>query len=442
MLVYRGADHLMEEEHTVPLIDQRILIAAPAEAVWTFLISPPLLVKWHKGCKQVSILSTRTTGPGTRRRVTDPRGKTVVEEITHWLENLGYEYQMIDGPYRAYRGRIRLQAIPEGTVVNWTIEFQLRGMLPALRILLGARRRMENMMADSLRQLRRLVEHTGARIDPEKQARFAMRAAPSVEDRAAARAVAVPSEAPAGTPEPSFVAGLESAPPAAPFTAEDASLADTKPRAPKGLQEAIARQMAELPAAEPQDEPPAPAAPAAEWDSAARTVPVSLVAPTPPDSGEQETQTMEMVPPSVPDTLPESVPTPRSILLPKMAVRLEAPKESEDSAARGQDDSAIPITPPPTTPHDTGEISIWDVFGMMPPSERTRTELEKLITSLQSPVEANAEAPTRKVEHARRAESGQRARRRRANPPVRAGIPYPARGKARMQARRATTQRR
>jgi hypothetical protein len=440
----------------VPLIDQRILIAAPAEAVWTFLISPPLLVKWHKGCKQVSILSTRTTGPGTRRRVTDPRGKTVVEEITHWLENLGYEYQMIDGPYRAYRGRIRLQAIPEGTVVNWTIEFQLRGMLPVLRILLGARRRMENMMADSLRQLRRLVEHTGARIDPEKQARFAMRAAPSVEDRAAARAVAVPSEAPAeqpldaeaptppaGTPEPSFVAGLESAPPPiASFDSEDASLADTKPRAPKGLREAIARQMAELPATEPQDEPSAPAAPAAEWDSAARTVPVSLVAPAPPDSGEQETQTMEIVPPSVPDTLPESVPTPRSILLPKMAERLEAPKGDEDSAARRLDEPAIPTTPPPTTPHDTGEISIWDVFGMMPPSERTRTELEKLITSLQSPVETHAKAPTRKVEHARRAESGQRARRRRANPPVRAAIPYPARGKARMQARRATTQRR
>lgn len=413
----------------MPLIDQRILIAAPAEAIWTFLVSPPLMVKWHKGCKQVSILSTRVSGVGSRRRITDNRGETTVEEITHWLDNLGYEYSMIDGPYRTYRGRFRLQPIPEGTIVNWVVEYQLRGPLAGVRGVLGARRRVEGLMADSLRQLRKAVEKSGVRIDPHKQARFAMRAAPSVEDRAMARVVEAPGEmgtgpaaetltaaeedsgqvVPAGPTAPlqdgapppisvvrsapeaaappvesSFVGDRASpGPDAADLPDDHPSLADTKPRPPAGLREAIAAQL-DAPLVEPKPAPdsdaPQPEAGASSghppiqlWQPDALTVPVSLVAPPVPPRDEMPTQTMDFAPPSAPSTLPESVPTPRSILLPKS---LQLPPKADDGD---------PSLPPPTHTGDTGEISIWDAFGVVPPTERAKHDLEAIIASLRTP---------------------------------------------------------
>jgi hypothetical protein len=421
----------------VSSIDQRILIAAPAEAVWMFLSDPTLLVKWNKGCKQIMILSTRTTGVGTRRRATDENGRTIVEEITHWLDNLGYEYVMVDGPYRSYKGRIRLQAIPEGTIINWTVEYRLRGLFSGLRNLLSFRHRMESTM-----------ERSGARIDPERQARFAMRAAPSAEARAASASVPsgepkpakpqapvvlgdddVPDSVPPVEPtvptvvhvsttdapvppaendqtkEPSFVAKLTASEmPAVKITDTSASLADTKPHKPQGLREALAR-------AEQEKEIPdkTPATDSEQWDPAAPTVPIALVAP--PLEPEPETQTMEVLPLAVPDTLPEQVPTPRSIVLPVEGQPLKEDGVSHEAGL-----------PPPTHLADTGEISIWDVFGVVPPSERTRTDLEAIIASLQTPSEAPK--PPRKKNTVRR----------KAKPPVRAMTREPVRGKARLRA--------
>ena len=115
------------------LIDQRILVVAPVETVWTYVSDPALLPKWNRGCKQVSVLTTKPTGIGTRRRCVGENGKAVVEETTVWFENIGYEYVVIDGPYKDFKGRFRLQAVPEGTMVNWTVDYHLRGVLPGVR---------------------------------------------------------------------------------------------------------------------------------------------------------------------------------------------------------------------------------------------------------------------------------------------------------------------
>lgn len=422
------------------LIDQRVTIAAPAEAVWSFVANPALLPRWQKGCKQVSLLSTRPAGIGSRRRITDESGNSVVEEITHWLENLGYEYVMIDGPFKSFRGRLRLQAVPEGTIVTWTIEYTLRGALSGIRNAFGYRGRAEAMMADSLKALRRLVEGSGARIDPDRQARVAMRHAPSAEARAeiAARVTAQRAESdeaaaqstmaatvPKPPPEikvpdmgePSFVAKLSTSElPAIKLADEklkgvEASLADTKPRRPKGLDEAIAaaqkspsdpkrssREMPAIAAAPPPTEPET-------WDPEALTVPVDLVAPPPPPQPESEpTVTLEITPAeqrpvtpkAFPDTLPEQVPTPKAVALPpelkprppvavdprktppsgvpKVQPRPEADAEGLRSAK----------LPPPTSKGDTGEISIWEVFGLMSPSERTRTDLQAIVRDLRA----------------------------------------------------------
>lgn len=360
----------------MPLIDQRILIAASAETVWRYLTQPEYVSRWHLGCKQLSILTTRAQGVGVRRRCTDGRGKSTVEEITAWLENIGYEYKVVDGPYRAFRARLRLQPAPEGTIVNWVVEYRRRGLFSGLRELLGGRRRTSRLMEESLRNLRKLVERSGARLDPERQARVAMQPAPDAAARAARGAEVMRAQnasAAAGAPlvigdddlpepaaptlihqplsEPSFVTKLSAV--EQPAVPPD-SLADTKPRKPKGLAEALG--------AKPTQPPKRPDEPV--WDSSARTVPVSLVAPPLPPA--EPTQALDATPPKPPPprTLPEVPPTP--------AEGTPMPPPEPESAPK----------PKPTTLYDTGEVSIWEVFGIPRPSEKTRTDLHAIVASL------------------------------------------------------------
>ncbi len=357
----------------MPLIDQRILIVASAETIWQYLTRPEHLTRWHLGCKQLSILTTRAQGVGVRRRCTDQRGKSTVEEITAWLQNIGYEYKVVDGPYHVFRARLRLQPAPEGTIVNWVVEYRRRGIFSGLRELLGGRRRMRRLMEESLRNLRKLVERSGTRLDPERQARVAMQPAPDAAARAARGAEVMRAQAAHTLPSAPIVIGEDDPPQPAAHTlihqpaepsfvtkltaverpAVTSEVADTKPRKPKGLAEALqARPAAALKRVE---EP--------TWDSAARTVPVSLVAPPSPPA--ESTQALESAPPK-PRSLPEIPPTP--------AEGTPMPARAEPEAAQTK--------PKPTSIHDTGEMSIWEVFGVPRPSEKTRTDLQEIVSSL------------------------------------------------------------
>lgn len=346
------------------LIDQRIVIVASTDAIWFYLANPNMLTRWHQGCKQVSVLSTRPTGVGARRRVVGSDGRAAVEETTFWQENIGYEYVVIEGPYKSFRARFRLQVVPEGTLVNWTLEYRLKGLLAGLRNALNHQRKLEDQMRASLRQLKQTVEGSGAKINPVIHAKVAMQAAPSVEDRAARRpapeltlvggqsvsnarpiivdeddapvplpasrptvpdrgTLTVPSIPVASTepPVPSAEVGktvvsVPSSPASAPANKPAVitdSEEDTKPRPPSGLREAIVAQKGTPTPVEPIDE---------IGDAAAVTVPISLVAPPrPPDP---DTQTIELPAildagtdsiPGVPPALPEHIPTDPLLLL-------------------------------------------------------------------------------------------------------------------------------
>ncbi|HLY27082.1 MAG TPA: SRPBCC family protein [Aggregatilineales bacterium] len=395
------------------VIEQRILVEAPVEATWPYVADPTLITKWNRACKQIAVLSTQPTGLRARRRCIGDNGRTVVEEITAWLEHIGYEYVVVDGPYQSYRGRFRLQAIPEGTIVNWAVEYRLKGPMSGLRNVTSFRRWHEDLMTDSLRTLRRAVEASGVHFDPSQHAKYAMQSGPGAEARAS-RTVSLgeddlpdlssmPSSAPAsfespgvgnlagrmGMAEPGGIEFVnEATGPANAVQAPD----DTKPRPPKGLQEAIAAQNAA--------EPPVPSRYKANGDdnqlseldrirqSVGQTVPISMVAP--PREADPETQTMEILPPKAqsqppkaakrlfsspaPDTLPEVSSTPPTPL-------------AEPRTGRGGTSGPMPSVSasnvPPVDAHDTSEISIWDVFGVQRPSERSQTELEAVIASLQ-----------------------------------------------------------
>jgi uncharacterized protein YndB with AHSA1/START domain len=421
----------------VALIDQRILIDAPPQVIWEYISDPDRLTRWHAGYSGVSVLSTQRVGTGTRRRCTPAGGgKDVIEEITAWVDGLGYEYNLLEGgPYRSFQGRLRLQAGPDGTTVQWTISYHPKGLLGLIQNQLRGRRRLAQTMADSLRQLRRQIDMLGvrmddtqrakagiqSRLDANERAQYQRRYAPPpgfetvepVEAEAEIRPIEEQPPAPAPvTPEvpmpavPSFVADLteEAGEP------DYSHAADTKPRPPEGLREAIAAQQAAAPIQETSEshEPaetsadtlPAPPERITPPEPAREVLPVQ-----PPDLTPAEVQPPVQPEAAAPEPQPRPVepehrrPTPsHGIPVVRPAVTEARPDEPEETPAGPPREEARPEPvpgetapagdqragmPPQTPVHDTGEISIWEVFGVQRPSEQDTETLEALIQSVQ-----------------------------------------------------------
>lgn len=134
-------------------LDRRILIPAPQAAVWAVISDLAHSGIWNADWQQVAFLTTKREGRATRFRCRDSKGKEAVVEITAWYNGLGFEYTYIDGiGLKSPVGRIRLQEIPEGTIVQWT--FQWEGSR-------GAARKLEGRLEDHLKALYRQVTQAG-----------------------------------------------------------------------------------------------------------------------------------------------------------------------------------------------------------------------------------------------------------------------------------------
>ena len=165
-------------------IDQRILIPTPPEVVWEYISDVRNNPRWQTDCTGVVFLTSKVSGPGTRwRQAIEKSGEQVIE-ITAWYEGLGYQYTYIDGvPFRESTARIRLQEIPEGTVVQWTITYEMGGLLGNVRSSLGLSRRLEAMLVTSLKALWKQVNESGS-AQRNREAKSLMRDAPDAEARA------------------------------------------------------------------------------------------------------------------------------------------------------------------------------------------------------------------------------------------------------------------
>jgi hypothetical protein len=158
-------------------VDQRILIPVSQEVVWKYLSDLSNNPQWQVDCKAVAFLSSKRDGKGTRIRWANEKSQDVILEILSWYNGLGYEYTYVDGsPYKSSKGRIRLQEIPEGTIVQWTFEFELKGVLGR-----GGSRQIENTMTASLKNLYRKVKDFSKQEGV--QAKSLMQEAPGVEER-------------------------------------------------------------------------------------------------------------------------------------------------------------------------------------------------------------------------------------------------------------------
>lgn len=418
----------------MPLIDQRILIDAPSEVVWQVISDQSQLAQWHAAYSSVSVLTTQQRGTGVRRRCTLVSGKDVIEEIVSWVEGMGYEYQRIEGgPYREYRGRVRLQLGPDGTSVQWTVTYAPRGLVGRLRDRFGGHKALAETVTASLRQLRREVDALGRHMDDQARARAAIRERMSADERAAAYAARQPADTdapaedapptPTPTPaEPSFVRDLAADEPPVDPTA------DTQPQEPAELDAPPASAASEEP--RPPAAPSAPASntlteeeiPLHQRVTPARGIPsvqpsshvVERPAPPPPEppvTPPAEIKPPAAIKPPAEQSQPAQVPPPPEIKPPAPASaevdpysRFRRPEDGPrptteapaPEATRPGEPAPVPASaatvepeirpglPPQTPITDTGEISIWDVFGIRRPSDQDSDALDELIESIQA----------------------------------------------------------
>ncbi len=165
------------------IIDHAINIPAPTQIVWALISNPEQFPRWQSDCQRVAFLTTQRRGKNTRLRCMGDSGKEYVMEISAWYEGLGYEYKIVDGaPYESNQGRLRLQEIAEGTVVQWTFSYSLAGVLGSLRNM-GVRRAAESQVVDSLRNLYRFVRDSAGENNI-KLVKSLMQDAPDVDQRA------------------------------------------------------------------------------------------------------------------------------------------------------------------------------------------------------------------------------------------------------------------
>lgn len=166
------------------VLDHRILLPKSAEIVWQYISDLSHNADWQADCETVSFITSRHSGIGVRWRYQSPDKHDRVVETTAWYEGLGYEYSFIEGtPFQENRGRIRLQEIPEGTVVQWTFSYDIKGVLGGLRNTVNIRRQTEKVMMDSLRMLWRKLNQTSPADTTVREVKSLMRDAPGYEER-------------------------------------------------------------------------------------------------------------------------------------------------------------------------------------------------------------------------------------------------------------------
>ena len=166
-------------------IDHAIAIPTRPSNVWDQVSNLENNSVWQADCEAVRILTTNKNGRGTRWRNTSPSGTEIVLEITAWYEGLGYEYTIVDGvSFTSNRGRVRLQDAPEGTVVQWTFTYEIGGMFSGLRNALGTKRTVEADIINSLKNLYNYMKHLrGEEQYDVTSSKAYLREAPDVEER-------------------------------------------------------------------------------------------------------------------------------------------------------------------------------------------------------------------------------------------------------------------
>ncbi|MBL8154242.1 MAG: SRPBCC family protein [Anaerolineae bacterium] len=329
-------------------IDHRILIPKSAASIWDFISDVTNNPSWQVDCKSLSILTpAHRSGQGLRWRYSSGSGREYVLEVTAWYDGIGYEYIFVDGlPFKEGKGRIRLQEIPEGTIVQWTLTYEVGGVLGGMRDAVGMRRQLESVLVDSLRSLWKAMQKSaGGEL---RESKSLMRDAPGIQERSQYR----PRHP--GKDDQLAEAPRSSSP--LPIAEPPVSEEDTRPRIPIAVTEASDPSSDDIlispdTALEPSEletaQPPTP-------DSSNVSVSVVEPVPSPTIAAELKASTIEAPSSARVASLPEGKSS-------EVAPSIPAEESSASEPVRIEE-------PVPST-SDTSKLSVFDLFGLPKPSE-------------------------------------------------------------------------
>lgn len=386
------------------LIDHRILIPTSPERVWHFVGDLKRNTEWQTNCRSISMLNpTAKPQPGTRLRITPDRGREYVLEITAWYDRFGYEYTIVEGgSFRESKGTLRLQEVPEGTIVQWTFSFK-----PGL--FGGSGRSQETQIIDSLRGLYKLI--TKSKEVETFQAKSLMRDDPGVEARASYRPRHPFGDTAEGTA--SHVKGSQRQPtkpqPPVSFSEPPVKPDDTKPRpvvvvptpppdSPSSPPAVVIPVVPYTPAGSPIVEPdfllrendvPFADVPSEKLAPTGSATPIPYVPPpllTPPPITPIDTPAVKPITENVPPVLKTTPDTAPPLTEPPVKISEPAPDPLSDTAHKARQDTApiaamyptpaevqpvVKVTPAPRRDKlmDTSRISVFEIFGLPKPSE-------------------------------------------------------------------------
>jgi hypothetical protein len=369
------------------VIDQVILIPMSPEKIWRFVGDIRLNPKWQVDCADFSLLNNIEAAPGMRWRYTHG-GRAYIVEVSAWYNRLGYEYIIVDGaPFNNSKGRIRLQEIPEGTLVQWTFQYETSGMLGGLRNV-GIKRSLDKEIEEGLRNLYQyIMEHAGE--VEEHQAKSLMQDAPAYEERSQyqSRYPTTIAEEPAQPAAPQQTRLPSEPQPMASFELDEPEIPSEPQPAFQPAQSIIPEPPIDdddtrpNPAIQSRDDEPLP-----EPDFIDNVPPLLFEAPAesspkpkvPQPVNEPELSFTE--PPTAPPLASElsatiTEPKKSDIPLSEPEKSFEAPEVVANQPTSSPDEESAPnVDPfeeetPSTDASDTSRISVFEVFGMQKPSE-------------------------------------------------------------------------
>ncbi len=319
------------------VIDLEILIPASPEFIWRFLGDPSALPRWQEDVTSVSFLSTQREGQGTRWRASSEKSNDIVVQVSAWYDTLGYEYKLMDGAkFAENQGRVRLHEVPDGTLVRWTFQYELGGVLGGLRNTMRLKRSTTNQLQASLRNLHQLIMQESGGISTH-EAKASVREAPDVDERISYQPrhpssfhEAAPDELPEGDDE----------------TATD--------KQPVSYDEYDAEPVAFV---RDTDTKPNPVVISTGDDERL---------PRTPDPAPDDTKPIRVIPPV---TEAPALPEPRAPE-PRLPAPLAEPERPVVPAVSPPEPMAMPAAPALSSEaRDTANLSVFEVFGLRKPSE-------------------------------------------------------------------------
>ncbi len=148
------------------VIEKKISIAAPADAVWRVLADFGGVSCWAPTTFNSRCTTVIIKGVGARRVFELASGKTAEEEIVAWDEGRSFTFVFPEshGPIAALRETWAVDESSGGSVVIVSLEFRLKfGFFGALMGHLFVARRMGFLLVRNLAGLKHFVE-TGAHV--------------------------------------------------------------------------------------------------------------------------------------------------------------------------------------------------------------------------------------------------------------------------------------